>query len=540
MGIQGFFAWLRQLTPAAFSKSRLGPRGRGFDHVLVDCNHLIHRAAAATHKKEKVLQILSGLLWKNFQSATTPAKSVFFAVDGPGPLAKMIEQRRRRVDSHAKILKKEGKAMFHPGNLTPGCHFMNRVDDFLVLFASRAFAVKKWKKPLSVTVSGSRVPGEGELKLIQEAKHLMLKRSNDSYAFITSDADIVALALASSLPAQIYNTFSHDFFDVQTLASHLSALFPTCPPNRIARDFALLTMFSGGDSIPKMRHVSMSGLWATYRLFKRKHPDLYLTVDSDRAGIHIGALFKYCQAGLDAQTLMAQHQHGLVHEDASMSQTRIEEWLKCMAWVLDGGLRGVHLDYSVLYEGELAPSPLQIVKMCSATSSSEGDQVVYASDSTVPPLCPEMCAAALLPSGLQPFIPYAFGDIMSQVNFELKSAGNDQAATIKVLRSLQSRTLPQVVKPAKLICVSHNRLDIPEPLRLTVPLVPGFTPNRDTSRYTAFHLERGIVDYSDWYQMNNFVPPVRKKREPFDRSKWDNDQEDALLDKRKVKIASSL
>ena len=129
MGIPGFFTWLRQLTPLPFSKVtgygfsdislsvldekkvsliyslNRGHTGRHFDHVLIDCNHLVHRAAAAATKPEKVLKLLNVKLASDLRAAAIPRKTVFFAVDGPGPLAKMVAQRKRRVESHLKIVR---------------------------------------------------------------------------------------------------------------------------------------------------------------------------------------------------------------------------------------------------------------------------------------------------------------------------------------------------------------------------------------------------------------------------------------------------
>ena len=207
-----------------------------YDHVLFDLNGIMHQACRKYSSERDVMKaIVFELddLMRLFPATT----SVLIALDGVGPTAKLMEQRKRRID---KVLKdaRDAEALI-PGSaenlrrlelcrmqgrpaplaskkkkkgadslqITPGTTFMLRMQQLLDWYsttrAAGAGGIFKSHQPI-ILVSAANVNGEGELKLLQHV-HAVLQASASvssppSFLLIGPDADLLLLALASGTP----------------------------------------------------------------------------------------------------------------------------------------------------------------------------------------------------------------------------------------------------------------------------------------------------------------------------------------------------
>ena len=87
--------------------------------------------------------------------------TVVLALDGAAPLAKIETQRKRRVQSSRRAKRSRGVSGLCA---TPGTKFMARLEsalDVLVLLRART----RRARHLAFELSGSDVPGEGEVKI---------------------------------------------------------------------------------------------------------------------------------------------------------------------------------------------------------------------------------------------------------------------------------------------------------------------------------------------------------------------------------------
>ena len=68
-------------------------QGTAFAHLCVDLNPLLYR-----HRFKDTKEALKGMIraLDSLLRTCVPTSSVFVAMDGPGPMAKMMTQRRRR------------------------------------------------------------------------------------------------------------------------------------------------------------------------------------------------------------------------------------------------------------------------------------------------------------------------------------------------------------------------------------------------------------------------------------------------------------
>ena len=96
-GIAKFQSFLKQSFPNAFVKLHKG-QVLNFDHIYFDLNALVHRALRISDNEEKAIRLLFSFL-DRILKAFQPTQSVFLALDGPAPMAKLLTQRRRRLAS---------------------------------------------------------------------------------------------------------------------------------------------------------------------------------------------------------------------------------------------------------------------------------------------------------------------------------------------------------------------------------------------------------------------------------------------------------
>ena len=135
-------------------------------------------------------------------------KMLFIAIDGPAPVAKMVQQRQRRFKKfyeqrRLNEIKKEtnyddsndNKEIWDTNAITPGTEFMDRLSKRL---KSEIVNNKKFKH-LKIIISDSNIQGEGEHKLLDYIKNNkeLYSESNVIYGL---DADLIMLCLVSRLP----------------------------------------------------------------------------------------------------------------------------------------------------------------------------------------------------------------------------------------------------------------------------------------------------------------------------------------------------
>jgi len=112
-GIAGFQRWFTSEFPEAVIHVHDGD-GDIFDHVAFDMNGLLHtaclKAKTLEHAVLRIFRELDATL-----RTLQPRKSVVLAFDGPGPLAKLLTQRKRRLKAS-----RQSKYKLSGLNITPG------------------------------------------------------------------------------------------------------------------------------------------------------------------------------------------------------------------------------------------------------------------------------------------------------------------------------------------------------------------------------------------------------------------------------------
>jgi len=219
MGVPGFFGWLMKVLKN-FKKmgilkeddlnvvfETLGD-DKIVDEFYIDGNCLIHPVCFYTLAKyqdnPRVTDpnFLHNKMFRNifkyikYLVTYVKAKSVFLAIDGVAPLAKINQQRKRRFMSIQEardidnIKKKYGKykpQIWNNTCISPGTDFMEDLHIYLL--------GELPKLGIKVTYSSYHTPSEGEHKILQEIRTSKLEMCRVIYGL---DADLIFLALAAN------------------------------------------------------------------------------------------------------------------------------------------------------------------------------------------------------------------------------------------------------------------------------------------------------------------------------------------------------
>lgn len=236
MGIPGFSTWLRARYPEAFEDPKA--HGKGHDAVYIDLASTLHTVTRKAYSKSAFHLLLHRRLDELIDSLG-PTKRVVIAMDGPAPLAKLLEQRRRRKKEADKTMDdsdgsdgedddgrhgRHGKGTRGNSNgrkasghratansrrdnrtkgvsslfLTTGTLFMLEVHNSLLCYIMNRLQDPKYQH-LEYEFSDSTVKGEGELKIVSR---LLQHEANDatSHAVVGADSDLLLMTMIASRP----------------------------------------------------------------------------------------------------------------------------------------------------------------------------------------------------------------------------------------------------------------------------------------------------------------------------------------------------
>ncbi|ELP91094.1 5'-_3' exoribonuclease, putative [Entamoeba invadens IP1] len=192
MGVPSLFKYLCRLVPNFtrrarwnddFDFSQPNPNGREYDNLYIDLNGLIHGSLDYTTIEQTIESLNQKIL--ELVSIVRPRSLLFISIDGVCPVAKMVQQRKRR---------------FTPDNedgnkITPGTDFMEKIStgvESFILSQMNNVGLDYFRR-IKTIVSGVHSPGEGEHKIIEFIRSQ--KRVTESHVICGEDADLLLLSL---------------------------------------------------------------------------------------------------------------------------------------------------------------------------------------------------------------------------------------------------------------------------------------------------------------------------------------------------------
>ena len=267
-------------TSAFKANKRAGDVPSGtYDHVYIDVNNVLHVAAHHTKNEDAFFKKLFALLDLNMRR-TRPQYTVVLALDGPAPIAKTITQRRRRIrlSSGEKVPLSEDPPRLLKIGLTPGSALALKIDRALEYYAAtRLLSRNALPKGLLFEISGTRVPGEGEVKILRSMKTRVRnpKFEGHSHLIVSEDSDALLLAMTAA-PADVFVLSSKLVFSVRAFNASLEKDLPPgmseAQMRGARRDFVALAVMMGNDYLPGSR-FGVKYSWRAYARLRGAQAD---------------------------------------------------------------------------------------------------------------------------------------------------------------------------------------------------------------------------------------------------------------------------
>ena len=261
------------------------------DHFFIDFNCIVYNCYARLDKSKfskmrnnqienKIISSVVEFL-KHLIDTVDPQKSVYIAVDGAAPCAKVQQQRFRRFKTimmgqfQSYIKKKhnivEEKSWNTSCNIAPGTPFMMKLSTAIEKHIKSGYYSRG--HPLEFTLSDSRVPGEGEHKYMNLIRSL--EHTRDRIIVYSPDADVIVLSLAShkdnisllrhtaetDMTKKVY--MNHEFYYLHIDAikhvfiRELIGKGKDYEVKRIITDYVLLTCFAGNDFVVPIPYLKV-------------------------------------------------------------------------------------------------------------------------------------------------------------------------------------------------------------------------------------------------------------------------------------------
>ena len=307
MGVPGFVAWLynnHKTTNFIFQKlfksidindDLNNFRINTLQYLYIDGNCLIHPIARKVYMENLNLVLTNNELletkiiteiityMKLLINQVNPTNTLYIAIDGVAPMAKIKHQRLRRFkaiydkkmmeDLHIKH-KKEYQVEWNTSAITPGTIFMDNLTKYIISW------IKSTKFSCNVIFSSSYTPGEGEHKILQHIRTSNIS-TKDNILIYGLDADLLFLSLSLNRPniylmretsemelnhkkkQDIQDDFSYLSIDIlgETIFNitieNINKTDKEYEKYRIINDFIFLCYFCGNDFLPHIPSLNI-------------------------------------------------------------------------------------------------------------------------------------------------------------------------------------------------------------------------------------------------------------------------------------------
>lgn len=294
-----------------------------YDHIYIDLNVILHRIIRCSNDENELLNRLCSCI-NNILRRSIPRKTLTLASDGIAPFAKIILQRKRRLQYIRNL--KGSLPIVNPLQFTPGTHFMKSLTIKLQDYINSI--KKKYNIQVNLLTYGK---GEAEIKLVSQLitndliNNIKVNSTNETHCIFSSDSDIFVI-IASIDTKNIFINNSHNIIDFDKLIElHANKMIENISNkhdiyDKIKRDFSFVSLFIGNDYIPKVAHINFEMLWESYiNTFKSFHENMQFIVNYENNNTIINKKFmiKLCyfiQKKLDKKIFKFQLENFIIEQ----------------------------------------------------------------------------------------------------------------------------------------------------------------------------------------------------------------------------------
>lgn len=271
------------------------------DHFLIDFNALIYliiqllneelgnkvNTLSSSVYETKLIDKTVSELCRIVNDVIKPTTSLYIAVDGPPPRAKMVQQRARRYKTIKESMFKRSlehkygitipSCSWNRSSISPGTAFMSKLGKQIIQrIRQQTF------KNIKVIFSGDTTPGEGEHKLLEYLKGLDQQSTKVIYS---PDADLIVLSIITGAkkvfilrePKDVDGYKDFLYLDIDQCSQYfLQSMNVSSDEKEILTDYAFLTFLCGNDFIMASPFLKMKegGLHTLIALYHTVHDQL--------------------------------------------------------------------------------------------------------------------------------------------------------------------------------------------------------------------------------------------------------------------------
>lgn len=325
MGITNFISFVRSEYPSAFvniSKC---------SNLYVDLNHVLHRACYGSSNQKEIFLSTTHIL--NYIIAKyRPSNKIYIAADGVAPMAKMILQRKRRLNSQSMSL-----------NCTAHSKFMQGLTDEFKYYVKYLNLIFKLKIELDIDSVD-----EGELKIRRKLGEDIKQNPEAVFVVYSGDADTILLLSTISNP-NIYHAIDKDVIHIQKIIDtqiEKCGIYSKINSTTARHDFVFLNLLMGNDYIPKALYLDILNIWKAYFKLIQVYPK-GLMYDSINKEFMIDLLIH----ASDLNSKCYDKRFTLKNFNKSM----YEDYIHGMFWCFNMYNTGICKDYRYMYTHNKSP-----------------------------------------------------------------------------------------------------------------------------------------------------------------------------------------
>ena len=263
MGINGFQPFVKKVYKKA-CKTKFNVE---YDNLYIDLNHVLHHICYVSKDTNDMIERCREYL-KGIIQMIKPKKRVIICADGVAPLAKMLLQRKRRLESIRNIDTDDKSDITGLNlNLSPGTAFMMNLEKSLTSFVN--YIKEKFSLEVLMYIIDAN---EGEIKIKHQLCKIQKKNPSDTHIVFSADSDVILLLFTCDDLYKIYQMLDkeHTILHYGTMYDEHCKQFighaDEMDQNTIKNDFVFINLMMGNDYIPKVNYFKLENVWEAYKL----------------------------------------------------------------------------------------------------------------------------------------------------------------------------------------------------------------------------------------------------------------------------------
>lgn len=341
MGIKNY----QQYIKTTYSKAcKTKWEGVIYDNLYIDLNHVLHHVCYLSKNTQDLSNRYMDYL-RNILYLVRPAKRLYIGADGPAPMAKMLLQRKRRLDM---IKSTPGEVDMKKNlnlNLTPGTEFMMNLEDAMQNFIT--YVKKTFKIEVIVSVTDA---DEGEIKIKQILQKIQKKHPSDTHIVFSGDSDVILLLFACKDLDKIYHMIQKDtIIHFGTMLTIHRELFGKTDSDQL--DFVFINLMMGNDYLPKTSYFKLENIWDAYKIVARSRPKGLIKLENDKITIDHMFLMKLIFIGTKNSPVHFMNRFKIT----DLKDQHYDNYVIGMYWCFSMYTIGSCSDYRYQYDHNVSP-----------------------------------------------------------------------------------------------------------------------------------------------------------------------------------------